>query len=170
MKRVLSKSEDDVQLNFDAEKALIQTAEFELYFRLIEGRFPNYNAVIPANNPFEATIDRNTLVGALKRVNVFCNQSSGLIKVHLENNLMKLNGQDNDFATSAEENIYCDYNNSPISIGFSCQFMLEIVSILEDENVTLKLADPSRPGLIVPAEQQPDDEVMMLLMPMMLND
>ena len=170
LKSVLTKGEDEIQINFDSEKALIQTPGFELYFRLIEGRYPNYNAVIPGNNPFQATVDRGSLIGALKRVSVFCNQSSGLMKVHLENNLMKLTGQDNDYATSAEENLYCEYNNSPISIGFSCQFMLEIAAILEGESLTLQLADPSRPGIIVPAEQDPQDEVLMLLMPMMLND
>ncbi len=170
LKAVLVKGEEEIAITFDSEKALIQAPEFELYFRLVEGRYPNYNAVIPANNPFQATVDRNALIGALKRVGVFCNQSSGLMKVHLENNLMKLTGQDNDYATSAEENLYCEYNNSPISIGFSCQFLLEIANILEGDSLTIQLADPSRPGIVVPAEQDPDDEVLMLLMPMMLNE
>ncbi len=83
---------------------------------------------------------------------------------------MKLTGQDNDYSTSAEENLYCEYNNSPISVGFSCQFMLEIAAILDYESLTLQLADPSRPGIIVPAVQEENEEVLMLLMPMMLND
>lgn len=170
LKSVLVKNEEEINIRFDNEKALILTPEFELHFRLVEGRYPNYNAVIPTNNPFQATVDRAALIGALKRVSVFCNQSSGLMKVHLENNLMKLTGQDNDYATSAEENLFCDYSNTPISIGFSSQFMLEIANIQECESLTLQLADPSRPGIIVPAEQDPQDEVLMLLMPMMLND
>lgn len=170
LKSVVSKDTADIVIHFDNEKAVIQTADFELYFRLIEGRYPNYNAVIPTDNPFHATVERTSLIGALKRVSVFCNQSSGLMKVHLENNLMKLTGQDNDYATSAEENLFCDYQNSPISVGFSCQFMLEIASIMDAENLTLQLADPSRPGVIVPAEQPENEEVLMLLMPMMLNE
>jgi len=170
LKSVLAKGENEITINFDKEKALIQTADFELYFRLVEGRYPNYNAVIPSNNPYQATVDRSSLMSALKRVSVFCNQSSGLMKVHLENNLMKLTGQDNDYATSAEENLFCDYTNNPISIGFSCQFLLEIANILESDNLTIQLADPSRPGIVVPAEQDPQDEVLMLLMPMMLNE
>ncbi len=170
LKSVLSKGEAEIEIHFDSEKAVIQAPDFELYFRLVEGRYPNYNAVIPTSNPFQATVDRTSLISALKRISVFCNQSSGLMKVHLDNNLMKLTGQDNDYSTSAEENLFCDYSNSSISIGFSCQFMLEIASILEGENLTLQLADPSRPGVIVPAEQDPQDEVLMLLMPMMLND
>lgn len=170
LKSVLTKDSGDVQLTFDNEKAVIQTSTFEMYFRLIEGRYPNYNAVIPQSNPFQATVERTALIGALKRIGVFCNQSSGLMKVHLENNLMKLTGQDNDYALSAEENLLCDYNNSPISVGFSCQFMLEIAAILDADSLTLQLADPSRPGVIVPAEQPEGEEVLMLLMPMMLND
>ncbi|MBQ0049754.1 MAG: DNA polymerase III subunit beta [Bacteroidales bacterium] len=170
IKAVLAKNETDVVINFDSEKAIIQTPDFELHFRLIEGRYPNYNAVIPTNNPFWGTVDRAALIGALKRIGVFCNQSSSLMKVHLENNLMKLSGQDNDFATSAEENLYCEYNNAPISVGFSCQFMLEIATVLEDAQLTLELADPSRPGVIVPAEQPEGEEILMLLMPMMLNE
>lgn len=160
----------DITIHFDTEKALIQSGDFELYFRLVEGRFPNYNAVIPTNNPFQATVDRLSVISALKRIGIFCNQSSGLMKVHLENNLMKLTGQDNDYATSAEENLMCEYQNTPISIGFSCQFMLEIANILEGEALTLSLADPSRPGIVEPADQNPNDEVLMLLMPMMLNE
>ncbi len=170
LKSVLTKDNTEIVLHFDSEKAVIQASTFEMYFRLIEGRYPNYNAVIPVNNPFQATVERTALIGALKRISVFCNQSSGLMKVHLENNLMKLTGQDNDYATSAEENLYCEYNNSPISVGFSCQFMLEIATVMESSNLTLQLADPSRPGIIVPAEPDENDEVLMLLMPMMLND
>lgn len=170
LKAVMSKDAGEVTLNFDAEKAVIKTADYELYFRLIEGRYPNYNAVIPSNNPYQATVSRPALVGALKRISVFCNQSSGLMKVHLENNLMKLTGQDNDYATSAEENLYCEYDNASISVGFSSQFMLEIATIMDTEYITLQLADPSRPGIIVPSEQPENEEVLMLLMPMMLND
>lgn len=169
LKTVASK-DADITIHFDTEKALIQSGDFELYFRLVEGRFPNYNAVIPTNNPFQATVDRLSVISALKRIGIFCNQSSGLMKVHLENNLMKLTGQDNDYATSAEENLMCEYQNTPISIGFSCQFMLEIANILEGEALTLSLADPSRPGIVEPADQNPNDEVLMLLMPMMLNE
>ena len=141
-----------------------------MHFRLIEGRYPNYNAVIPQNNPFKATVDRLSLASALKRVGVFCNQSSGLVKVELSNNNLKLTGQDNEYATSAEEFLLCEYNNTPISIGFSCQFLLEITNIMENDSITLEVADPSRPGVIRPAEENAEDEVLMLLMPMRVED
>ena len=170
LKAVLGRCEEDIIINFDQEKAVIQGPDFELYFRLVEGNYPNYNAVIPVNNPFQATVDRLSLISALKRVGVFCNQSSGLMKLHLENNLMQISGQDLDYSTSAEENLMCDYNNSPISIGFSWQYMEEIANILPGETITVQLADPSRPGVITPGEPDPNDDVIMLLMPMMLSD
>lgn len=169
LKNVLQKG-TQVTLTFDSEKGLIHAEDFDMYFRLVEGRYPNYNGVIPTNNPYVATVDRGSLISALRRISVFCNQSSGLMKLHLENNQMRLTGEDNDYSTRAEENLTCDYQNDPISIGFSCIFLIEIANIMEGEALTIQLADPSRPGVIVPAEQPDGEETLMLLMPMMLND
>ena len=170
LKSVLNKDEEQVEILFDTDKATIKSEDMTMHFRLIEGRYPNYNAVIPQSNPFKATVDRMALASALKRVAVFCNQSSGLVKVELSNNSMKLTGQDNEYATSAEEFLVCDYSASPISIGFSCQFLLEIANIIESDTITLEVADPSRPGIIRPADDNTDDEVLMLLMPMRVED
>lgn len=168
--KAIVQKDDQLTLRFDTERALIQCETFELHFRLIEGRYPNYNGVIPTDNPFCTTVDRSSLLSALKRVSVFCNQSSGLMKLHLENNSMKLTGQDNDYVTSVEENLGCDYNGQPISIGFSCHLMIEIAGVMDAQQLTIQLADPSRPGIIIPAEQGEQEETLMLLMPMMLND
>ncbi len=170
LKTVLSKDDDDIQITFDADKACIKSEDMTMHFRLIEGRYPNYNAVIPESNPYKATVDRLALASALKRVSVFCNQSSGLVKVELSNNTLRLTGQDNEYATSAEEFLICEYTNNPISIGFSCQFLLEIANILNDEDLTIEVADPSRPGVIRPAQENPEDEVLMLLMPMRVEE
>lgn len=169
LKNVLQKG-TQVNITFDNEKGLIHAEDFDMFFRLVEGRYPNYNGVIPTNNPYVATVDRASLISALKRISVFCNQSSGLMKLHLEANQMRLTGEDNDYSTRAEENLTCDYQSDPISIGFSCIFLQEIASIMEGEALTIQLADPSRPGVVVPAEQSENEETLMLLMPMMLND
>ena len=170
LKTVLNKDDEEIEVLFDTDKATIKSTDMTMHFRLIEGRYPNYNAVIPQSNPFKANVDRVALASALKRVAVFCNQSSGLVKVELSNNSMKLTGQDNEYATSAEEYLVCEYNENPISIGFSCQFLLEIANIMESETITLEVADPSRPGIIRPAEDNSEDEVLMLLMPMRVED
>ncbi len=170
LKAVLTKDEENISIAFDADKATVTSADMTMHFRLIEGRYPNYNAVIPEHNPFVARVDRQSLASALKRVSVFCNQSSGLVKLELDNNNIRLTGQDNEYSTRAEEFILCEYGSNPISIGFSCPFLLEIAGILDSETINIEVADPSRPGVIRPADENTDDEVLMLLMPMRVED
>ncbi|MCH5168332.1 MAG: DNA polymerase III subunit beta [Prevotellaceae bacterium] len=170
LKAVLTKADENITIAFDSEKATVSSADMVMHFRLIEGRYPNYNAVIPENNPYSACVDRQALISALKRVSVFCNQSSSLVKLELANNNIKLTGQDSEYATRAEEFILCEYTSTPISIGFSCTFLLEIAGIMDCETLKVEVADPSRPGVIRPAEENSEDEVLMLLMPMRVED
>ena len=170
LKAVISKEEEDIRIVYTNDRATITTADMTMHFRLIEGNYPNYNAVIPTSNPYHATIDRQAFASALKRVSVCCNKSSGLVKLELRQNEICLTGQDNDYSTSAEEHLTCEYDGNPISIGFSCQFLIEICSILDSENIILELADPSRPGLVRPAQEKENEELIMLLMPMRVED
>lgn len=170
LKNLISKDEEMVEIRFDTEKASIKTADIIMHFRLTEGRYPNYNAVIPASNPYVVTVDRLALASALKRISVFCNQSSGLVKVELNNNQLKLTGQDNEYSTSAVEYLNCEYTNNPTSIGFSCQYLLEIANIMEGEEIRMELGDPSRPGVIRPVDGSSDEELLMLLMPMRVEE
>ena len=160
----------EIQITLYADKAGCKSEVMTMHCRLIEGRYPNYNAVIPESNPYSATVDRLALASALKRVSVFCNQSSGLVKVELNNNTLRLTGQDNEEAASVEEFKRCKYSKNPISIGFSCQFLWESANILNDEELTIEVADPSRPGVIRPAQENAEDEVLMLLMPMRVEE
>lgn len=167
LKAVMTKDDEDITLTFDSQRATIATGDFTMHFRLIEARFPNYNGVIPKDNPYRVDLDRLTLLGALKRTSIFCSQSTGMITLELNNNTLKLKGATDDYGASAEEYITCQYTQQPISVNFSCHFLLEITGILESESVTLELAaDMSRPGLIHPTEEDESDKVLMLLMPM----
>lgn len=167
LKAVMSKDDEDISLSFDSQRAVVRADGFTLHFRLIEARYPNYNAVIPTDNPYKVELDRLALMGALKRTSVFCSQSTGMITLELANNTLRLKGSTDDFGSSAEEYLTCQYTQQPISVNFSCHFLLEIVSILECESVTLELAaDVSRPGLIHPTVEDEQDKVLMLLMPM----
>jgi DNA polymerase-3 subunit beta len=170
LKNLLAKNADKVTIVFDENNAYIKTSSFEMVCRLIEGRYPNYDAVIPAENPNNATIDRISFYAALKRVASFSNQASGLVKVQLSENEIVVSAQDIDFSTSAEEKIVCQYTATPLSIGFKASYLIEILSNISSENVILQLADPSRAGVIVPAENEENEDLLMLLMPMMLND
>ena len=170
LKNLLAKEEGLIRLQFDDNNAYVRCANCEMVCRLIEGRYPNYNSVIPKENPFQVTIDRMFLLNALKRVSVFSNQSSSLIKLHLEDNLLTVSAQDIDFSTSAEERIPCEYNGDELSIGFKATYLIDILGNISSTDVILKLADPSRAGLILPLENQENEDLLMLLMPMMLND
>lgn len=170
LKNILSKDGGDVVIKFDERNAEIQYAGGILSCRLIEGRYPNYNSVIPQNNPNLLTIDRRTLLGALRRVLPFASESSQLVRFHLEAGKLELTSEDVDFATSAKENITCDYTGQTMSIGFKGSSLSEILTNLDSDEVTIQLADPSRAGIIVPTTQPENEDVLMLIMPMLLND
>ncbi len=170
LKNLLPKEQGDVTISFDDSNALFNLENYQMNCRLIEGRYPNYNSVIPQNNPHKAIIDRLSFISALRRVSVFSSQASSLIKMTLEENQMVISAKDIDFSTSAEEKIVCQYDGKPMSIGFRSSFLIEILNNITSQNVIIELADPSRAGLIVPEEQEENEDLLMLLMPMMLND
>lgn len=171
LKAILPKETGDTNISFSDRNAMIELGEFTITCRLIEGRYPNYNSVIPTDNPFRVRIDRQAFIAALRRVSVlFASSSTSLIKLHLENNTLTTSAQDIDFSTSAEEHIMCEYDAGPLSIGFNGPFLIDVLNSIPCQEVVLELADPSRAGVIVPAEQEEDEDVIMLLMPMMLQN
>ena len=170
LKSVLAKDESEVVIRFDDRNAELTFSECQLQCRLIEGRYPNYNSVIPQDNPNELTIDRKLLIGALRRILPFASESSQLVRVHLELGKIELSSEDIDFSTSAKEEITCDYQGMPMDIGFKGSSLSEILNNLQSESVVLMLADPSRPCLIIPEEQPEQQDILMLIMPMLLND
>lgn len=169
LKNILSKDGDDAIIKFDDRSAEIQFTDGVMRCRLIDGRYPNYNSVIP-NNPNEVTVDRRGLQSALRRVLPFASESSQLIRFHIESDRFEVSSEDIDFSTSAKEQLSCEYNGSPISIGFKGSSLMEILSNLTSDNIIIQLADPSRAGIIVPAEQPENEDILMLIMPMLLND
>lgn len=169
LKNILSKDGDDAIIKFDDRSAEIQFTDGVMRCRLIDGRYPNYNSVIP-NNPNEVTVDRRGLQSALRRVLPFASESSQLIRFHIESGRFEVSSEDIDFYTSAKEQLSCEYNGSPISIGFKGSSLMEILGNITSDNIIIQLADPSRAGIIVPAEQPENEDILMLIMPMLLND
>ena len=170
LRSILVKETEDVEIKFDDNNAYVSCPSFEMVCRLIEGRYPNYNSVIPQENPYKATVDRVSLLNVLKRVAVFSNAASSLIKLHLTGNEMIISAQDIDFSTSAEEKLVCQFDGGELKIGFKATYLIEILSNIVSEDIIIELADPSRAGVVVPTENGENEEVLMLLMPMMLND
>jgi len=170
LKNLLPKEEYDIKLEFDNKNAFFTLSNYKLICRLVEGNYPSYNSVIPANNPNKMIIDRLAFFNTIKRVSVFSSQSSNLIRMNINENKLVVSAQDIDYSISAVERLNCEYEGDEIEIGFKSTFLLEIISNISDSDVRIELSDPTRAGLFLPAEKQDEKEnVLMLLMPMMVN-
>lgn len=170
LKGILPKEENDVMIEFDEKNAFFHLSNYKMVCRLVEGNYPSYNAVIPTDNPNKLTIDRLELYNALKRVSLFSNQASNLIKLDLKGNQLTVSAQDIDFSISANELLKCQYEGDDMEIGFKSSFLVEILSNIESADILMELSDPSRAGIIFPVEKEDENEdVLMLLMPMMIN-
>ena len=160
----------DVVIKFNKQAAEIHFADGVLTCRLIEGVFPNYDAAIPTDNPNQIHIDRKALISAIRRVLPFASMSSQLVRFRLSAGMLELSSEDIDFATSAKEQLICDYGGQSMQIGFRGDFLLEILNAMETEDVTVELGDPSRAGVVLPGTQPENTDVLMLIMPLLLND
>ncbi len=170
LKVILPKDNSAVNLKFDTKNAVIETKGYKLICRLIEGTYPNYQAVIPAENPGKLVVDRLDLYNCLRRVSVFSNQASNLIKLSITANQVTVSAQDIDFSISAHERVKCQYEGDEMEIGFKSLFLIEILANIASSDVVVNLSDPTRAGIIVPLEKETDNEdIFMLLMPMMIN-
>jgi DNA polymerase-3 subunit beta len=170
LKNILTKEEGAVTVEFDDKNAFFILGNYKVVCRLVEGNYPNYNSVIPKNNPRKITIDRVEFFNTLRRVSVFSNQASNLVKLQLKGNQVMVSAQDIDFSISAYERIKCQYEGDEIEIGFKSVFLLEILSNIGSQDVMIELADPTRAGLFLPAiTENESEDLLMLLMPMMIN-
>ncbi|MCQ2289563.1 MAG: DNA polymerase III subunit beta [Muribaculaceae bacterium] len=165
---ILDKNEKTpVTITVDETSATFETGDYSLTCRFINGRYPNYNSVIPENNPYNVQADRMTLLTALRRVSVFASVG-GLVKLQLEPNAILITAQDLDHSTSAEEQIQCEYDGEPMTMGFKNCDVIEVLNNIDNESVTLKLLDPARAGIFLPTEQKQDEDLLILQMPMMI--
>ncbi len=170
LKSILPRESGEVEVKFDSKNAYFKLSNYTMICRQVEGRFPNYNSVIPKQNLYKIIIDRVSLLNALKRVSVFSNQGSNLVKLDFLANQINISAQDIDFSISAEETISCQFEGDPIKIGFKSSFLIEILNNISSAEVIFEMTDSSRAGLILPFENDENEEILMLLMPMLLND
>ncbi|MCL1943862.1 MAG: DNA polymerase III subunit beta [Candidatus Azobacteroides sp.] len=170
LRNILPKESGEAKISFDDKNAVVLVANYKMVCRLVEGKFPNYNSVIPTGNAHKITIDRMSFMTALKRVSVFANQGTCLVKLQIiENNIM-LTAQDIDFSTSAEETVPCQYDGEGLIIGFKADFFIDLLYNLPASDIVIELSDPSRAGIIYPLENEENEDLLMLLMPMMLSE
>ncbi|HIW97659.1 MAG TPA: DNA polymerase III subunit beta [Candidatus Tidjanibacter gallistercoris] len=170
LRTILLKEDDAVKVGFDAKNVKFTLKNSTLMCRLIEGNYPNYNGVIPANNPNRLIVDRVELLNAIKRVAVCSNQATNLIKFDIGDNRINLTAQDLDFSYSANESLSCSYEGTPVTIGFKSTFLIEILSNLETPSAVIELADSTRSGVFKPLyDDVQTSNTLMILMPMLIN-
>ena len=171
LKNILPREENNIVLEFDDRNASFTLTNYKLVCRLVEGNYPSYNSVIPTDNPYKMTIDRLTFHNTLKRVSVFSNQASNLVKLALTGNQLHISAQDIDFSISATERLSCQYEGEDMEIGFKSTFLIEILANLTSGDVIMEMSDPTRAGILLPSETGSENEdTLMLLMPMMINN
>lgn len=170
MKNILLKESGDITIEFDEKNICFHLANFVLICRLIEGRYPNYMSVIPQNNSNRLIIDRTLFISVLRRISVFSDPANSLVRLDLSPNRLVVSAQYAGLSTSADESITCNYTGDTMCIGFSATQLVEILNNIDSQEVLVDLADPGRAGILLPGENEPDEDLLMLLMPMMLKD
>ncbi|MCH5224410.1 MAG: DNA polymerase III subunit beta [Muribaculaceae bacterium] len=165
LKGIMGK-EDMLNIRIGEKGACFTFGDFSLTCRFIKGNYPNYNRVIPTDNPYTVTIERQSMLNAMRRVAIFASKASNLVKMEMQPGIMRLAAQDLDYGTSAEERVMCDYQGDDMTIGFNSVFTLEILNNMGGETTVIKLSDPARPGIFEPLEQEPETELTTIQMPM----
>ncbi|MBP5370315.1 MAG: DNA polymerase III subunit beta [Bacteroidales bacterium] len=169
LKAILAKGNNDVQVEFDEKQVVISMGSYVMNCRLIEGRYPNYKAVIPTENPNVLLVNKDEFYKKLRRVAFFSNPANNLARLEMSGTRLLISAQNIDYASSAKEELNCRYEGEDIQIGFKSKFLLTILDNINSEDVSLEMSDPSRAGLIIPVDKEDDNEdVLMLLMPMLI--
>ena len=161
--------EVEVKLEFNDSNAVMEFEDISLICRLIDGKYPNYEAVIPTQNPFKLTVDRKNLLNALRRVAIFGSKSTHQVRFKISGKELVLTAEDLDFSSEAKERLTCSYDGEDIEIGFNSRFMQEMLSTLDVDNVVVEMSAPNRAGILVPEESDGNEDILMLIMPVMLT-
>lgn len=171
LKNSLSKSDEKVKVEYDEKNAIFTFENFRLICRLVDGKYPNYEAVIPKNNPNILSVDRVQLLNKIRRVSFFANQSTNQIRLKISGKELVLSAEDMDYTNEAYERLSCSYEGEDIEIGFNAKFLIEMLNNLNNEHITIELSTPGRAGIIVPVNEDDNNEhIIMLVMPIMLNN
>ena len=171
LKNILAgRADEPVHVEFNNTNASFTFGEYKLICRLIEGRYPNYEAVIPTTNPNKLIVDRQLLNAAIKRVAIFSSKATHQIRFKISGQELVLTAEDLDYSNEAKERLTCNYTGEDMEIGFSSKFFQEMLANLSQTEIQLEMSAPNRAGIITPVDNQnADEDILMLLMPVMLN-
>jgi len=170
LKNLLGHDDGKVKIEFNSTNAFFEFSNYNLICRLIDGKYPNYEAVIPTNNPNKLTIERIPFLNSIKRVSIFSNQSTHQVRFKISGKELSLSAEDLDFANEAKERLTCQYEGDDIEIGFNSKFVLEMLNIINTDEVCIEMSAPNRAGILLPVNSEnKSEDLLMLVMPVMLN-
>ncbi len=171
LKSILAGSEEDVTIEYNDSNAKFTFENTEMVCRLIDGKYPNYEAVIPKENPNKLSIDRNQFLNSVRRVSIFSNKTTHQIRLKIAGSELNISAEDVDYSNKAEERLTCDYQGDDMQIGFNSRFLTEMLNNLTSDDVSLEMSLPNRAGILTPVDGLDEGErVTMLVMPVMLNN
>ncbi|MCL6257889.1 DNA polymerase III subunit beta [Aquiflexum sp. TKW24L] len=170
LKSTLPSDNVPVAVEFNNSNAYFKFNSIKMICRLIDERFPDYENVIPVDNPNHMTIDRLEFLGSLRRIAIYANKTTHQVRLKLTGSELQISAEDLDFSNEANERLSCDHDGEDIEIGFNAKFLVEMLNNLSSKEVTLKFSAPNRAGLIVPSDKSDNEDILMLVMPVMLNN
>lgn len=165
LRSMISKEDTEVKMKISSKGAVFEVGNFKLTCKFIMGNYPNYKRVIVENSPYHLVVDKAALLTAVRRVSLFASKSTSLVKCMISANELKMVARDFDYSTLGEEKVECTYEGEPMMIGFATNYMIDILSHLQCEELKISLVDPARPGLFEPLQQEPDENIVVLQMP-----
>ncbi len=172
LKNILPGMEGVVKIDYNENNAFFTAGNVSLICRLIDGRYPNYEAVIPTENPNKLTVDRSAFLNSVRRVSIFSNKTTHQVRLKITGSQLQISAEDLDFSNEANERLACQYSGEDMEIGFNARFLTDMLSNLESDEVNLEMSLPNRAGILVPSTQngKSKDDILMLVMPVMLNN
>jgi DNA polymerase III subunit beta len=169
LKAAMPDNNDELSISYNSNHLFVTHNTTQLSCRLIDARFPDYKVVIPKDNPYNLTVNRNDFQGALRRVGVFSNKSTNQVVLSISGSELQLAAQDVDFSFEGNERMKCRYDGEDLQIAFNAKFLIEMLNAAESDEVVVELSTPTKAGIIKPVEQEENEELLMLVMPLMLN-
>ena len=157
-------------MEFNTSNAFFTFGDIKMICRLIDERFPDYESVIPADNPYELIIDRNEFLGTLKRISIYANKTTNQVVLKLSGSELQVSAEDLDFSNEANERLACEYSGEDMEIGFNARFLIEMLNNINSKQIKLNLSAPNKAGLLIPVEKDKEEDLLMLVMPVMLSN
>lgn len=169
LRSVLATSDSDIHIEYNESNARFELADVTLICRLIDGKYPNYEAVIPTENPNKLVIDRGSFLSSVKRISIFSNKTTHQVRLKMQGSELNVSAEDLDFSNEANERLTANYEGDDMEIGFNSRFLVDMLSNSDSNDMVLEMSAPNRAGILLPVEKDENEEILMLVMPVMLN-